>query len=353
MPVKLKQVLGYYDYLYVTCLPILMIFAATQKYDSWTLPINIGLSLILISLWLIRGKKIEIPDNFILYFLFVAILGIHFLFFSGNLSYILLFASGGLVWLSIFNLRKIVSKYYFYFLIVIGLVIAGIFYILMLNGISVTPANNLFLPVGKNILHNHLGDLWAVILVAVIYKMSEKFEVWQIPLFLLATVLIAQSFSRSAIAALIFGILFIYQTSAKKGEYKKRFSIIFVAAVVLFIVLGAFKTTLFSRPYLFEAFNSLIKTPLGIGVGNFMNVSKYSSMAHSLILELIADLGVFSFIFLFWLYKIFRSLIKNEGNMLAKAVFLAIFVNFFFDTTYSIPAMIWLWFSTLALTKTY
>lgn len=347
---KVKQILSYFDYLYLVFLPIVSIFGANQKYDDWTLPIAIIVSLILIAFWLIQGRKTEKPKNSILYLIFLFTLAIHSFIYNGEFSYILLFVSGGLVWFTIYNLRHIVTKYFFWYLIGLGITAFGIFYISMINGISVNAPNNLFLPLGRDILHNHLGDLWAIILIAIIYKASNKFELWQIPLFFLATILVAQSFSRSAVVTLIFGVLYIYQTSAKKRGEKDVFSVIFIASLALFIAISAFKTTIFSRPYILEAIGSFVKSPLGVGMGNFLSISKHSAMAHSLLLELLADLGVFSLIFIFWLIKVVSSFKKESMGTLPKVLFLAIFVNFFFDTTYSIPAMVWLWFSSLALT---
>jgi hypothetical protein len=349
---KLKNILGYYDYIFIFISLIVFVFGSTERYQNYTLPISIASILLLFGFWLIRGKKIEIPKNYILYLVFIGLLLVLYFVFGGEINYFLLFLSGGLYWLSIYNLRDFVSKYFLTFLITFGFAMAGVYIVSMARGVYFSSSNDLFLPIASGVLHNHLGDLWAIILVGAFYKILQKYEWWQIPLAIFGIVLIAQSYSRSAIVALVVGSLYVYYKSDKKKEMKKIFEISLVIATLLFLFFSAFKTTLFSRPYYLEGLNSFIKSPLGTGMGNFSKVSPESSLAHNIILEILSGIGIFSAVFIVWLIKVFKSFTTGNSSILYKALFLAIFVNFFFDTTYIIPAMVWIWFSTLALAFT-
>jgi hypothetical protein len=97
-------------------------------------------------------------------------------------------------------------------------------------------------------------------------------------------------------------------------------------------------------------------------MGNFREISKdpgnhilgfwgFSSVAHNIALEVLSGLGILGFVFVYWLYKVLSDLWsdKSKKNILYKSVFFALTVNFLFDSTYFIPTMLWLWFTTLGL----
>lgn len=346
---KIKKLLGMYDYFFLILLAILCIFGTTIKYDNYTLPISIAATFFLIGFWLIRRRKIDLPKNFILYLIFLAVLFIHTFIFKGRFSFALLFLSGGLCWLAIYNLRSLASKLFFPFLILLGFILSGIYIISLARGVCCFSYNSLFLPIALRILHNHLGDVWAIILVGLTYKMLYKFQWWHIPVALFGSTLMIQSLSRSAIVALATGVIYIYYKSERRDASKEIITVILFLASALFIFSSIFKTTLLSRPYITEGLSSLINSPLGIGIGNFRTISKESSIAHNIMLEFVAGLGIFSAVFIAWLIRVFKSFGARDSNILFKAIFIAIFVNFLFDTTYTIPAMIWFWFSSLAL----
>ena len=348
---KLKKILSYFDYIFIVVSCSIFIFATTSGYENFTVPLSISISIFLLSVWLIRGKKIMFPKGLLLFLLFLVTLLVHTLFFEGKIIYFLTFLSGCLYWLIVFNMRYTISKYFLTFLIFIGIIMVGVNVGSNIVGITFYSSNNLFLPLQQNGLHNHIGDLWAIILVGLIYKLFQRYYWWQIPLIVLACVLIALSSSRSAIVSLVIGVIYIYYNSFKGKVHKVLIVSIFIIASVLFIFTSATKTTLFSRPYIVESINSLINSPLGIGIGNFGRVSHESSIAHNIILEITTGMGVFSILFIFWVIKMVKYFIKSRNNALHSALFIALFINFIFDSTYTIPVMIWIWFSTLALTE--
>ncbi len=64
-------------------------------------------------------------------------------------------------------------------------------------------------------------------------------------------------------------------------------------------------------------------------------------------------MGIFGLVFIAWLFKIICDLWSKKfaQNLIYQAVFFALATNFFFHSTYFIPAMLWLWFMVLGLAQ--
>jgi O-antigen ligase len=106
-----------------------------------------------------------------------------------------------------------------------------------------------------------------------------------------------------------------------------------------------------------------VHNPFGIGVGNFttisgssttnqlLNMRGFSGLTHNIALEFLVGMGVLGLTFVAWLAQVLKSVWKNkeQKNLLFQAIFITLGVNFLFDYTYTIPAMLWLWFMTLGL----
>jgi len=134
--------------------------------------------------------------------------------------------------------------------------------------------------------------------------------------------------------------------------------------VALFVFAGAQKITLLSRPYFVQGIVGFIRNPQGVGMGNFgsissdpanhlLGMSDLSSVAHNIILEILTGMGVFGFAFLAWLAVVLKGIWRNnkKNDIVFQAIFISLGVNFLFNTTYCIPAMLWLWFATLGLAQ--
>lgn len=327
----------------------LLAFGALGSYNDTVVSLSIANFFLFLGTRLLQQRKVTFPNNFFIYILFLAIYAAHYAFFGGQIIYLLIYVSAALYWLIIYNLRGFTKKYFAAYLISLGLILGSLYFKSLLNGTTYQIQDSLFLPIGPNILHNHLGDVWALIILMLIYKALEKLRNWHIPLFLLGIVFLSISLSRSAIATLVVGIVYIFYNSEEAKGSKNIRGPILILASILFLLFGIQKTTIFSRPYFETAFGSIIKSPLGIGFGNFYEVSTQSSLTHNILLEFVVGIGIFALPFIIWLYKTFRSLVNRNTDVLFKALFIGLFVNFFFDTTYIIPAMVWIWFSVLAL----
>lgn len=318
-------------------------------YKDYAIPLCIANTFLFLGIQLIRGKKVEIPRNYLIYIVFFVTLLVHSYFFKGSIYYITLFFSGGLCWLLVFNLRHLVSKLFPPFLISLGIFMALLNIVYRLRGVTYLTPDNLFLPLSTLVIHNHLGDVWALIIVVLIYKMCVKIHTWHFTLTLIGLFTIVLSHSRSAIVSLAVGGIYILYNLMDKKKLKRILVSALAILAFLFLYVSINKSTLFSRPYFELAISSLINSPMGLGVGNFYKVSSQSSVVHNIVLEFLSGMGVFSGIFIFWLIRIFRDFNQKNTSILYKALFLSIFTNLSFDTTYTIPTMIWVWFSTIAL----
>lgn len=329
---------------------IIFLIGTTSKYSTQAGTASIAFSLLFIGFRFFIGKEhLKIPKGFVLYLIFVATLSIHSAIAGGKTLYSLLFASAGLYWLIFYNFRKPASSFFVSFMAGLSLLMSALNLVAKSYGVISFPFSSLFLPVGVGVLHNHLGDLWAITFIAVFYKFISKRETWHFPILVVAAIFIALSYSRSSLVSLAVGVG--YTLYALRGKIKTKNIYIFIlsALSLLFIFFGIHKTTIFSRPYIAEGFASIWRQPLGVGVGNFISISRKSSLAHNVIMEIATGLGIFSIPFLVWIVQIFKIFTVRKTDVLYLSVFLAIFANFFFDTTYTIPTMVWIWFTSLAL----
>lgn len=180
----------------------------------------------------------------------------------------------------------------------------------------------------------------------------------------LIILLISQS--RSAYLALAVGFLVLTLGKNHLSITNSKFiKFSWIILTVLFIIAGIDKTTVFSRLYFLQALYGLIQHPLGVGIGNFSNLSNHSiinkfdgvtivsQFTHDIALEILVGLGLFSTPFLIWLFEISVKLLKNlkQGASVYTAMFFALFANFLFIYTYFNPTMFWLWFISLGLAQ--
>jgi len=341
---------AFFDNFFLLTSAILIIVGGLGIYNSISITLGIVSAILFIGIKLIENTKILVPPNFYLYLVFIFVLLGHTVVFGGNLSYFWVFLVGGFYWFIIYNIKDTASKYFTFFLIFLGILMLVLNIISRINGTGFLYPYSLYLPIEKQVLHNDMGDLWAVILTSIFYIMSLRKKGWYWIVGIVGLIVIGSSLSRSAILTLLVGSLYIFYNSKVQNKLKPVLATILVISTFLFLYFGFYKTTLFSRPYYWESVVSLIHSPLGIGMGNFWQVSSETALTHDLILEVAVGMGIFSVVFIVWLIRIIKSIFKNKGNILYKAVFIAIGTNFLFNTSYAVPAMVWIWFSALALT---
>ncbi len=329
---------------------------------------GVVVALILLIIIQLRNTKIKLPPFMGIYAIFLLIFLINSFVISLNtnksLGVLSLFFGGGLFWLVAYNLRNELSPYFDKLIIFIGLIFAGIYlYNIQFGSIETVKPWSLYLQYSGYFNHNNIGDLWAVVLTIIAYyliKNPKSLLLWLSTV--LGVYLLFISQSRSAIVSLIAGVGYL---TKDKRFVKNNFNIFFIFAVlaaILFLVLGAQKTTLFTRQYYFQGAIGLIRNPQGVGVGNFeaisgdaanhiFGLSHFSSVAHNLPLEIVSGLGILGAVFVVWLILIFVNLFKvgDKKVQVYIAALIALSVNFFFHASYFVPTMLWMWFVLLGL----
>jgi hypothetical protein len=193
------------------------------------------------------------------------------------------------------------------------------------------------------------------------YRQNKKLFA---PLILIGGYFLAVSLSRSAYFALVVGVVYLFNKNDWYERYKAKFWIVVGFVVLFFIGSGFLKQTLLSRQYFVQAVLGAIDNPLGVGMGNFgtvsqdtsyhiFNLNSYSSLVHNLFLEVFVGLGVFGALFAYWVFKDMWEMVKKKDKktLVYEAGAITLVANFFFDTTYIIPTMLWLFFILLGLSK--
>jgi O-antigen ligase len=212
--------------------------------------------------------------------------------------------------------------------------------------------------------HNHLGDLWAVVILVVSYYLIKTKNRLYWLIVIPGIYFLAISLSRAAYLALFLGAIYLFTKLDWLKKYNKAALLIILITTGFFIFAGAHKITLLSRPYFIQGIAGTIHNPLGVGVGNFKVISLdranhywemswFSSTAHNIILEMLVGMGVLGSVFIAWLVFVSKDIWANNGRkrILYQSLFVALGVNFLFGTTYFIPTMLWLWFGCLGLTQ--
>ena len=325
-------------------------------------------SVVLLAFVAYKKTKIIIPKGFLIYGLFIFLFALS-LFWSLNwpssLGHLVLYVSGGVFWVAFFNLKG-KSKNAIENIVVILGILFGTF-ALAYKYLNFAPFGrapfSLVYPAIAN--HHHIGDIWAIVTVIVIHKVFVRKKYLYFLLFIPGVFFLILSLSKSAYLALATGAYFIFYYKGWIQKYNKILAILLFIIVALFLFAGAQKTTLFSRPYFYQALAGLIKHPLGVGYGNFESVStecfgcfddkllSFSSVTHNIILEVLVGMGILGLSFVYWLYLVSRDLLESlkENNLAVSASFFALLTNFFFDFTYFIPTMLWIFFIFLGLAQ--
>ncbi len=309
--------------------------------------------------------KLNIPPLFKSYLMFLLILLIGLSWSLDKISsfeFFIPFAVGALIWFIFYNL-EIENSHFVGLVIFLGVIFALFFLISLFNdNLKANPAS-LFSPIWVESRHVHLGDYWMVVFLFVLnlYLSENTFskKLINLSLLLFAIFIIFISSSRSAMVGALVGAMGVLGS-----RYGKRFDILKILFVFIFVLLFLTATTgksvFTSRDYFIQGLVGLFHHPFGVGGGNFRLVSydpknqilwfnNTSSLAHNIFIEMISAVGIFGFYFIYIVLNLVKEGIRIKT--IYWLAFISLFINFFFDYTYEIPAMLYLWFSFLGLAQ--
>lgn len=318
----------------------------------------------LVVAWL-GGEKFVVPRGLVLFGVIV-VMGLVSLLWSENATNTLSFSLLILGFMSWWWWMYTASKKYVKYLPVILIGLGSVFGLIVIyNMLFVEPY-----PVQPDSLtgyaslyfnHIHIGDLWALALVVLLYARWPKKKYVRWVLMIIGLMMMAVSRSRSALAALLLGVFVLPPGKALSPRIKRA---VIIMSVGLFLLLGSEKSILQSRPYLVQGVVGILYYPFGVGLGNFAIVSYderthlgmfsgYSNQAHSIVMEYMSGLGVLGLLFVFWLLRelINNKPVRTSRRWLAYVLFVVLTVNFLVDTTYMVPTMMWMWGGLLGLSQ--
>lgn len=340
-----------------TIFSFLALFASSINRDSTGIAISVAtISIIAGFVYLIKNKvKLSIPKNFYWMFAFSLILFVYLPFMEDvtkPLYYALTFELSIFYWLLFYNLKE--GSKILKILIYSTAVIASLIYIASFINPKIIKISELYFLESQTGRHYQAGNLWAFTLVLVAAKLGKKMKLKLLSLAVTGLLFIIISQARSAYVALAAGVFSLYKHLIYKSkEVKSVITIVLVMLSVLFISASINKSALFSRPYFKQSVESFTKYPFGIGMGNFTKISlkyfeetgdpgKFSVYTHNIYLEALSGVGILSIPFLVFLILSVTGSLKRSGVW--SSLYIAMFISFMFDTSYTIPGLIWIWF---------
>jgi len=364
----------YQIYIIVT-VTILLFLGGIDHQNNLVVPLAIVTCLLILILGLNYRQKVFYPKHFNLYLVFLAALLLSNLFSldkTHSFYYLQLFISAGLFWLVSYNLKPTLINHLDKIILCLGIIFSSI--TLLAHQLNLELFK--FTPFGftgylsKSMLdHHRLADFWILIVTlsfTYLLGLRSKYKLFRSKPFntILITVglaIIVWGLSRTAIVAVISGVLYYTHSRGMLSKYQKLINSVLLIFTALFLYTSQFKSVFSNRQYYLQGLAGYVKRPiLGYGLGNFGVVSidrsnhlfgldGFSSLAFNLPLEIMIGMGLLGLSFLYWAYKALISSLSINQNRGHQALLVAISVSFFFDATYFIPTMLWLWFILLGL----
>jgi hypothetical protein len=322
------------------------------------------MSVFLLVVWLVAKQKVpQIPQTYYLYGLVLALMTIS-LWWSIDPEqgawWLMLYASGGLIWLIGHGFKEKLEQWLAPGLVWLTVGLGLLWLVTEVGGRN-------FLGFGSQSLiiwgsafhnHNHLGDVAALALLVIVRWLLNGKSKWWLVLGFGFSGLVWMSLSRSAYLSLMVGLWFLGKQVANLKARRHLLHALYVLIALGFVIASMEKGIVRNRDYWIQAIVGVVAKPLGVGMGNFetfsrgqeyqvMGLDGFSFVTHNIGLEFMSGLGVFSLIFISWLVVVARQVLNQQQKLMA-ILWMALTINFVFDSTYQIPTMVWLWFLFLA-----
>jgi hypothetical protein len=311
------------------------------------------------------GNKLKAPPNFFPLLFFTLILNLYWLFSTNKTNpfyYSLLFTEGVALWFIAYNLEDKIAKNLPLFFLVPVFIYAVFYAVSIVLNINLTQLANLYFMVGQGASHSQIGALAAASVAYLAGSALSGYPVaFDLALYVIGIFFLFISKSRSAVLGLLTAVLYGY----RNNKTAKAFLYIAVPLLIVFVFyISVGRTLLGSRVYFAQSILGFTRNLLGVGMGNFGEISLgfynaggtlgyFAGTTHNIFLEALTGAGILSIPFFYWGYKtvigLFRlKTVKKLGWM---SVFVAVSVIFMVDYTYTIAGMFWLWFASLGIAQ--
>jgi len=171
--------------------------------------------------------------------------------------------------------------------------------------------------------HYYYNCFWVPAIILLFKKELKKIKKDRLILIIAGIIFLIISNSRTSFVAFVLSIVYMIYKRYFVIKLKKKYIIIPVLLMgVLFVYLGVQKTTLFSRPYFAQSIQSFPQNPLGVGFGNFAQISDtfrgnendwtpFSGNVHNIILESLSGVGVFTILLVAFLFLIIKDVLLS------------------------------------------
>jgi len=257
----------------------------------------------------------------------------------------------------IFNLSSIYLKdlTFFYKL----LIIFSCIYAFILIGSNLHLINLPIKPVSDNFIlqiwgHSYSADFLIFSVILIISKINPQNIIYSLPISLFLTVSLILTNSRSAIIAVVTGIIFLLPKNIFQFVIKIFLIICLVFGLIYVFRQSTGSTNYYSKTltgsrfeYWQQALTGFQRSPLfGNGPSTFGIINQQlsadqkttSNYVHNLILEFLTDNGIF-FTFIFFLFVMLGLKTQYQKNNLLFCLCLASFINSMFDPSWSSPGI--------------
>lgn len=304
--------------------------------------------------------KISIPPHFPLMVMFNVVLLVYWIAFnfnSNHLNYLLLFIEGMAAWFVVYNLGNKLTKNIQLMFLLPFLFYALILFVSQIFQNRMLLLGDLFFQTTSSVSHTQIGNLAAIVFVYFLANTQNNFyKIWDIAFYLIAVFFELYSKSRTALVAIFTALIL---NKYPNNIVNKLKPLVFIAVIILILFTTQGRSVIFSRVYFIQGVSNLFSHPLGVGMGNFREISlefyktggilgSYSGSAHNIFLEALSGVGLLSIPFLIFGFNIFKSVLSKKSFKSWNMVFITLSVIFFLDLTYTIPGMFMLWFISLA-----
>ncbi len=291
---------------------------------------------------------VSIPPGFFSLLTFTALLNLFPFFINETvnpLRYALNFNLGVLGYLFFYNYNQsfhLITKSIKY----LSFLYAGLYLLSFIFPIELAKFAFFIFPQTDPTIHFNLGLIWGFYALTEVAQKGVKVKPHLIIITLVFAVI---SFNRTVILGIILGLLYLANGEVSKifTKWKVGFTLL---SIIILLFMGLSKTTIFNRPYFFQSIKVFFDNIWGVGLGNFGLVSSSTSFAHSILLEIVSGLGIFSIPFVVWMFKVYKNLTTvGQENFFIKSVQLSTLVILLFTPNYIIFGFMWFWFLCIGI----
>lgn len=308
-----------------------------------------------------NNTSLKIPKYFSLVMMFEVIILIYPLFLTEKVNpfyYGLTIGIGILYWLIFFNLDR-PNKFLKPIFISITVIYPAIYILSTVFKFNLMGLAGVVFAQESTTIHYYFGMFCAISIVTVIKNGFKNLTPGRLLIVAICIAFLILSNNRTADLSLMLALIYLFTKSRWVLGTKKNLFLLVGGIALVFILASLNKTTIFERPYFAQSIQSFPSHLWGVGMGNFNLINQYllqtssgtleiSNFTHNIFLETLSGVGVFSLVFLYFLIRLTIDIFRSKTKTATWGAIVLIFLtNFMFDSSYTMPGIIWLFFAAI------